>query len=123
MTSDKFPQFFERRQVGAQPACEALAGKSVERRGSPLAGIARRRLCNGVADRGRHGSGAKAEFVGMIASCEFNQPALQPLIYDLEAGIPFLLADQVAVRTPTTSPGEGKLRILLAVSGQRQVAR
>jgi general secretion pathway protein M len=52
----------------------------------------------------------------MIACCELNQPALQPLIYDLEAGMPFL--DQVAVQSPTMSSGEGKFRILLAVSGQ-----
>jgi hypothetical protein len=61
MTSDKFLQFLERRRVGAQPACEAQAGKSVERRcaGSPLARTARRHLRNGVADHGRQGSGCR----------------------------------------------------------------
>jgi general secretion pathway protein M len=66
------------------------------------------------------GTQSKAGFVSMIASCEIDQPALQPLIYDLEAGMPFLFIDQLAVQAPTTSPGEGKLRILLAVSGQWQ---
>jgi general secretion pathway protein M len=69
------------------------------------------------------GTRAKAGFVSMIASFELNQPALQPLIYDLEAGMPLLFVDQVAVQSPTTSSGEGKFRILLAVSGQWQVAR
>ena len=66
------------------------------------------------------GTQSKAGFVSMVASCEIEQPALQPLIYDLEAGMPFLFIDQLAVQAPTTSSGEGKLRILLAVSGQWQ---
>ena len=66
------------------------------------------------------GTQSKAGFVSMVASCEIDQPALQPLIYDLEAGMPFLFVEQLAVQAPTTSSGEGKLRILLAVSGQWQ---
>jgi general secretion pathway protein M len=66
------------------------------------------------------GTQSKAGFVSMVASCEIDQPALQPLIYDLEAGMPFLFVEQLAVQAPTSSPGEGKLRILLAVSGQWQ---
>ena len=66
------------------------------------------------------GTQSKAGFVSMVASCEIDQPALQPLIYDFEAGMPFLFIDQLAVQAPTTSSGEGKLRILLAVSGQWQ---
>ena len=66
------------------------------------------------------GTQSKAGFVSMVASCEIDQPALQPLIYDLEAEMPFLFIDQLAVQAPTTSSGEGKLRILLAVSGQWQ---
>jgi general secretion pathway protein M len=64
------------------------------------------------------GTPSKAGFVSMIASCEIDQPSLQPLIYDLEAGMPFLFIDQLAVQAPSTSQGEGKLRVLLAVSGQ-----
>jgi len=66
------------------------------------------------------GTQSKAGFVSMVASCEIDQPALQPLIYDLEAGMPFLFIDQLAVQAPTTASGEAKLRILLAVSGQWQ---
>lgn len=69
------------------------------------------------------GTHAKAGFVSMVASCELDQPALQPLIYDLEAGMPFLFIDQLNVQAPTTSSGEGKLRILLTVSGQWQGAK
>ena len=66
------------------------------------------------------GTQSKAGFVSMVASCEIDQPALQPLIYDLEAGMPFLFVEQLAVQAPTSSSGEGKSRILLAVSGQWQ---
>jgi general secretion pathway protein M len=69
------------------------------------------------------GTHSKAGFVSMVASCELDQPALQPLIYDLEAGMPFLFIDQLTVQAPTTSSGEVKLRILLAVSGQWQGAK
>ena len=69
------------------------------------------------------GTQAKAGLVSMITSCELDQPAMQPLIYDLEAGMPFLFIDQLSVQAPTTSSGEGKLRILLAVSGQWQGAK
>ena len=69
------------------------------------------------------GTHAKAGFVSMVASCELDQPSLQPLIYDLEAGMPFLFIDQLAVQAPTTSSGEGKLRILLTVSAQWQGAK
>jgi general secretion pathway protein M len=66
------------------------------------------------------GTQSKAGFVSMIANCELDQPALQPLVYDLEAGMPFLFIDQLTVQSPTTSSGEGRLRILLAVSAQWQ---
>jgi len=66
------------------------------------------------------GTQAKAGFVSMVASCEIDQPVLQPLIYDLEAGMPFLFVDQLVVQAPTVTSGEGRLRIVLAVSGQWQ---
>src|SRR5216683_2450954 len=49
------------------------------------------------------GTQSKAGFVSMVASCEIDQPALQPLIYDLEAGMPFLFVEQLAVQAPTSS--------------------
>ncbi len=69
------------------------------------------------------GPHAKAGFVSMVASCELDQSALQPLLYDLEAGMPFLFVDQLDIQTATASAGEGRLRILLGVSGQWQGAK
>ena len=66
------------------------------------------------------GSQTRAGFLSMIASCEIDQPQLQQLLYDLEAGMPFLFVDQLEVQTPLTASGSasGRLRILIAVSGQ-----
>jgi general secretion pathway protein M len=64
------------------------------------------------------GQQTRTGFLSMIASCEIEQPQLQQLLYDLEAGMPFLFVDQLVVQTPLAESGNGKLRILLAVSGQ-----
>jgi general secretion pathway protein M len=71
------------------------------------------------------GSPSKTGFLSMIASCEIEQAQLQQLLYDLEAGMPFLFVDQLVVQTPLTASGSGsgKLRILLTVSGQWRGAK
>jgi general secretion pathway protein M len=71
------------------------------------------------------GTPAQAGFVSIIASCDIDQPGLQQLLYDIEAGMPFLFIDQLVVQAPGTfaTSGEGKLRILLGVSGQWQGAK
>ncbi|WP_407147109.1 type II secretion system protein GspM [Bradyrhizobium sp. ORS 86] len=70
-------------------------------------------------------SSSKPGFLSMIASCEIEQPQLQELLYDIEAGMPFLFVDQLVVQTPTTSSVSqpGKLRVLLGVSGQWRGAK
>jgi general secretion pathway protein M len=69
------------------------------------------------------GQQTRTGFLSMIASCEIEQPQLQQLLYDLEAGMPFLFVDQLVVQTPLAESGNGKLRILLAVSGQWRGAK
>lgn len=66
------------------------------------------------------GPQSKDGFVTLVISCEMEQPNLQKLLYDLEAGMPFLFVDQLVVQGPQTSAvaGGGRMRILLAVSGQ-----
>ena len=68
---------------------------------------------------------SKPGFLSMVASCEIEQPQLQQLLYDLEAGMPFLFVDQLVIQTPTTATGSqpGKLRVLLGVSGQWRGAK
>ncbi len=71
------------------------------------------------------GPPTKPGFLSMIASCEIEQPQLQQLLYDLEAGMPFLFVDQLVVQTPAQRSGSetGKLRVLLGVSGQWRGAK
>jgi general secretion pathway protein M len=66
------------------------------------------------------GTQTRAGFLSMIASCEIDQQQLQQLLYDLEAGMPFLFVDQLVVQTPLTASGSGsgRLRVLIEVSGQ-----
>ncbi len=45
------------------------------------------------------GNQSKSGFITMIASCDIDQPGLQRLLYDLEAGMPFLFVDQLVVQT------------------------
>jgi general secretion pathway protein M len=71
------------------------------------------------------GNQSKAGFVTATASYEIEPVSLQPLLYDLEAGMPFLFVDQLVVQAPAGSvsaPG-GKLRILLSISGQWRGAK
>ena len=65
---------------------------------------------------------SKAGYIGVITSCELDQPSLQKLLYDLEAGFPFLFVDQLVAQAPVASSAnqEGRMRILLSVSGQWQ---
>jgi general secretion pathway protein M len=70
------------------------------------------------------GTQAKDGFVGLVVSCEMDQPSLQKLLYDLEVGMPFLFVDQLDVQVPQTTAtndaGIGRIRVVLGVSGQWQ---
>lgn len=68
------------------------------------------------------GTQSKDGFVSVTVNCELEQPVLQQLLYDIEAGMPFLFVDQLVTQGPA-APGttpEGKLRVLISVSGQWQ---
>ena len=58
--------------------------------------------------------------VGLTVSCEFDQPALQKVLYDIEAGMPFLFVDQLDVQAPQTAAVDGNVRlhVTLGISGQ-----
>ncbi len=64
-----------------------------------------------------------AGYVGVTATCEIEQPALQQLLYDLEAGMPYLFVDQLVVQqAPMAAAGSqpARMRVLLTVYGQWQ---
>jgi general secretion pathway protein M len=121
---------------GASPDVRMPAGSAfLEGATVTIAGAALlQRVAEAVAKRGGNvlssqvdlqGPQAKAGFISMIASCEIEQTDLQPLVYDIEAGMPFLFVDQLEVQAPAAQSASegGKLRILLAVSGQWQGAK
>jgi general secretion pathway protein M len=70
------------------------------------------------------GAQAKGGFVNLLVSSEMEQPALQKLLYDLEAGMPFLFIDQLDVQVPQLTSlndrGVGRVRVVLGVSAQWQ---
>jgi general secretion pathway protein M len=61
---------------------------------------------------------AKDGWIGLIVSCEVEQPSLQRLLYDIEAGMPFLFIDQLVVDVPDTNASGSRLKVVLSVSGQ-----
>ena len=71
------------------------------------------------------GAQSKDGFVKVSVECEVDQPALQQLLYDLEAGMPFLFVDQLVAQAPETGTGalRGKMRVSILVSGQWQGAK
>ena len=73
------------------------------------------------------GTQAKDGFVGLVVSCEMEQPALQKVLYDLEVGMPFLFVDQLDVQVPqaaaSSEAGTERIRVVLGVSGQWQAVK
>ena len=63
---------------------------------------------------------AKDGYVSVLASCEVEQAAMQRLLYDLEAGMPYLFIEQFVAQAPQATQGQpsGRMRVLLAVSGR-----
>ena len=60
---------------------------------------------------------SKDGYVSLVASCELEQPALQQLLYDIEAGMPFLFVDQLVAQAPLPGVDGARMRVLLGVSG------
>jgi general secretion pathway protein M len=61
---------------------------------------------------------SKDGWVGLTISCDIEQSSLQKLLYDIEAGVPFLFIDQLVVTAPVAGGDQGRMRVLLTVSGQ-----
>ncbi len=74
-------------------------------------------------------------YVSLSANCEVEESALQPLLYDLESGMPFLFIDQLVVQVPQTGvginsqigvgsdAGSARMRVQIDISGQWQVRK
>jgi general secretion pathway protein M len=66
------------------------------------------------------GAQSKQGYLTVIVNCELDPPGLQKLLYDIEAGMPFLFIEQLAVRAPGVSArvGAARMHVLLSASGQ-----
>lgn len=63
------------------------------------------------------GGAAKDGYVTAIANCELEQAALQKVLYEIEAGLPYLFIDQLHVQAPIEPGQGGRLRVTLGVAG------
>ena len=66
------------------------------------------------------GPEAKNGFVTLTATVEVAQPALQTILYDIEAGMPYLFVDKLSIQSPEDfgEPESGPMRVGLSVVGQ-----
>jgi len=68
---------------------------------------------------------AAGGMVRLQVSCEIAQADLQRLLYDLEAGMPFLFVDELTAEMPQAvgaNDGIGRMHVQFAVSGEWQGA-
>lgn len=54
------------------------------------------------------GATAVPPSVALSVSCDVPEPALQSLLYDLEAGTPFLFFDQISIQAAQDDAGDGQ---------------
>jgi len=66
---------------------------------------------------------SKDGYVRVIATCELEESALQRLLYDVEAGMPFLFIDQLVAQTPGPASEGGRMRVVLGISGLWRIAK
>jgi general secretion pathway protein M len=112
------------------PGSPFLEGRTVTVAGAAL----QQRVVAAVKDVGGNvlssqidlqGTQSDQGYVSITASCEIEQTALQQLLYDLEAHMPFLFIDQLVIQTPQSS-GEKEgapMRVRIDVSSQWQVTK
>ncbi|HWM46429.1 MAG TPA: type II secretion system protein GspM [Xanthobacteraceae bacterium] len=101
-------------------ATVSIAGATLLRRITAATTRARGNLLSTQVDL--QGPQSKAGFITVTSSFEIEATALQDLLYDIEAGMPFLFVGQMVVQAPSGGGAAeaGRLRVLLSVSGQWQ---
>ncbi len=71
-------------------------------------------------------AGSQGGMVKLQLSCEIGQADLQRLLYDLEAGMPFLFVDELTAEMPQAATGAsdvvGRMHVQLGISGEWQGA-
>lgn len=62
-------------------------------------------------------SADKDKYLKVNVTCELNQEVVQALLYDLEAGMPFLFVNQLVLQAPPSTSERKSMHVSLAVSG------
>jgi general secretion pathway protein M len=65
----------------------------------------------------QRGTQSKDGYVTAIANCELEQEALPKILYEIEAGMPFLFIDQIQIQAPVETGQAGRMRVFLTVAG------
>jgi general secretion pathway protein M len=55
--------------------------------------------------------------VRITTTSDLEQRSLQPLLYDIEAGMPFLFVNKFIAQAPVSAGDNGRMRVVLEVSG------
>ena len=120
------------RRIAQAPAARALAPADVAWLTAKTIGLAGATLQDRVETAARKAgakvlssrvdlspdAGAARGGVGYVGEFELEGPALQALLYDLEAGAPLIFVDALAVQAPPPASGpEGVLRATVGVTG------
>ena len=66
------------------------------------------------------GPDAKDGFLRLTASIETDQPGVQSILYDLEAGAPYLFVEKLSIQSPEDfgEPETGRFRMTVSVLAQ-----
>jgi general secretion pathway protein M len=115
-------------EVGAPPGSPFLEGSTASVAGAALlhrlTSATRRVNGNTLSSQvDLQGPQARSGFIRAVSSFDIDAAQLPPLLYDLEAGMPLLFVDELAVQAPSGSAEGGKLRVVLGVSGQRRAGK
>jgi general secretion pathway protein M len=95
-----------------------IAGAALEQRVSEAIGKAGGAITSSQVEF--DGPDAKNGFVDLMTSAEVNQSALQAILYDIEAGLPYLFIEKLSLQSPEDfgEPETGRMRMTIAVAGQ-----
>ena len=101
----------------------AIAGNALEPRVSEAIGKAGGAITSAQVEF--DGPDAKNGFVELMTSAEVNQSALQAILYDIEAGLPYLFIEKLSLQSPEDfgEPETGRMRITIAVAGQWRASK
>jgi len=56
-------------------------------------------------------------YLSLAVNCEIDEAAMQPLLYDLESGVPFLFIEQLTARSREGTAGGRRMQLTVSVTG------